>query len=101
MTLSIAALLVAITLWIVVVGCGIAAALNSLNIVDLVNSLLPENERFDPLIWHSLKYERLHSEYRRLFPTGKLLQRQKKLGVCMLACGLVAVLILFFSRNNP
>jgi hypothetical protein len=78
----------------ITVGLGIATALNVFDIVDAVNERLPDNERFDLLSFHFGKRVRLHREYRRLFPTGKLLRRQGILGACMLACVLSASILL-------
>jgi hypothetical protein len=94
MTLSASTFIVLIVLWMVTVGLGIATALNVFDIVDAVNGRLPEKDRIDLSSIHIGKRLRLHREYRRLYPTGKLLQRQGKLGAYMLACCVVAALLL-------
>jgi hypothetical protein len=91
MNLSATTIIVLILLWMAVAGFGIAAALNSF---EIVNARRPENERFDWSMWYPGKWERLHREYRRMFPSGKLLKRQGILGAYMLACGVLAGLLL-------
>ena len=55
---------------------GTASAITGFKIVDAVNAKLPKQEQFEPLGWYLTKTIRLHREYRRLYPTGRLLWRQ-------------------------
>lgn len=63
-----------------------AAAVTGFEIVDAVNAKLPESERFEPLGWYPAKTLRLHREYRRLYPLGRLLRRQGITAAIMLGC---------------
>jgi hypothetical protein len=78
-----------------VAGFGLAATLTSFEIVDAVNSKLPPLERFEEYWWGFDKMERLRWEYRRLFPSGRLLRRYD---LCLLAglSGLLSVAFLLF-----
>ena len=53
--------------------CGMTATFKMLGMVDQVNDRLPKEERFDPLGWYLSKSQRLHREYKRLYPDGRLL----------------------------
>lgn len=57
-------------------GFGLAATLNNFAVVDAVNAKLPANEQFAQLGWYPTKTLRLHREYRRLYPRGRLLRNQ-------------------------
>lgn len=70
-------------------GLGLAGSLTALQMVDEVNAKLPTNEQFNGLGWYAAKTQRLHREYRRLFPSGRLLWRQRILTVAALICLLV------------
>ena len=80
-----------------VAGLGIAGTTNGFAIVDAVNAKLPANERFDPLGWWLGKTLRLHSEYRRLYPSGGLLRRQGMLLLAGLSCLLLVMALLGFG----
>jgi hypothetical protein len=70
--------------------CGIALYLVGTEMVDKVNEKLPKDEQFGALGWHLPKTQRLHREYRRLYPDGHLLLRSRVLVsvaiVCLLIC---------------
>jgi hypothetical protein len=77
-------------------GLGLASAIAQFAMVDAVNEKLSRNEQFSPFWWHPAKTIRLHVEYRRLYPTGKLLRRSVALRAVMFACLLVIAALLFF-----
>ena len=56
--------------------------------VDNVNKKLKEEERFAVLGWYYPKYQRLHHQYRTLYPNGRLLVRVRVLTALMFAFGL-------------
>jgi hypothetical protein len=70
--------------------CGIMLSLVSTEMVDKVNEKLPEGGQFGALGWYLPKTQRLHREYRRLYPDGRLLLRLRVLIsvaiVCLLIC---------------
>jgi hypothetical protein len=68
-------LVVALVLLLVVVACGMASTFAAWRIVEEVNPRLPENEKFDPVGWTFPKQLRLFREYRRLYPSGRLVSR--------------------------
>ena len=72
-------------------GLGLAGSVTGLQMVDEVNAKLPTKEQFNGLGWYPAKTQRLHREYRRLFPSGRLLWRQGILAVAALLCVLVIV----------
>jgi hypothetical protein len=47
--------------------------------MDRVNSRLPEADRFQPLGWYWIKSRRLRREYKSLYPEGSLLKRERLL----------------------
>jgi hypothetical protein len=65
---------------------GIISTLTGLEMVDKVNERLPEGEQFDPLGWYTSKALRLHREYKRLFPDGRLHLKLWVLTGLMFAC---------------
>jgi hypothetical protein len=68
--------------------CGMTATFKMLAMVDQVNERLPKEEQFDPLGWYLTKTQRLHREYKRLYPDGRLLLQY------YVACGLGIVCLL-------
>ena len=54
-------------------ACGLFGAILNLEMVEEVNSHLPQDSQFSPMGWYLSKTLRLHREYKRLFPTGTLL----------------------------
>ena len=53
--------------------CGMIATLANLEMMDKVNDKLPKKERLAALGWYFSKTQRLHREYKRLYPEGRLL----------------------------
>jgi len=47
----------------------------SFETTDEVNKKLTVEKQFDPLGWYFAKTQRLHSDYRRLYPNGGLLRK--------------------------
>jgi hypothetical protein len=66
--------------------CGLISAFVTFEIVDLVNKKLPEKDRFDPFWWYWEKTRRLHREYKRLYPSGRLLRKTHILLALMIGC---------------
>jgi hypothetical protein len=62
-----------------------------LTMIDELNRLLPENERFDPLGWYFAKYIRFAEAYRAAFPQSRQLQRTRLFGFC----GMILMLTAF------
>jgi hypothetical protein len=87
-------LVVAFGFLVVIVTCGVWTTLIHWEIMEKVNSGLPEGEQFKPLWWGPIKRARLDKEYRRLFPDGKDLERGYRLGFIMVGAvvGLVITL---------
>ena|SRR5215469_9252207 len=82
--------------------CGVACAITSSvvisEMVDRVNEKLPQERQFSHLWWYWEKYQRLFSEYRRLYPDGGLPRRFRILAVLLFACFVVSAWGLgFFS----
>jgi 4-hydroxybenzoate polyprenyltransferase len=75
-------------------GFGLAATINNVAIVDAVNAKLPSHAQFDNWGLSFTKTQRLHREYRRLYPEGRLLWREGTLGGLMFLCVLVAALFM-------
>ncbi len=76
--------------------CGLAGGLMYFEIVDKVNERLPESERFAILWWHTGKYQRLHREYRKLYPEGRLIRRVRVITALMFVCLLISAWALGF-----
>lgn len=88
-------LVAASVLLLCVAGLGLSSSITQFAIVDAVNEKLPKGEQFQHLGWYLTKTAQLHREYRRLYPTGNLLRRQRILGAIMLVCFIAAVLLLY------
>jgi hypothetical protein len=69
---------------------GIVGTINQFAIVEAVNAKLPPGDQFDTLGWWPSKTLRLHRQYRRLYPDGRLLWRQGVLASAMLFCMVLA-----------
>jgi len=78
-------------------GFGVAGVLNQSKILDAVNAKLPAKERFPYFGWHSHSHHRLITEYRRLYPSGRLVFRQGILAALMYGCVTVATPFLGFG----
>jgi hypothetical protein len=87
----------AFALLLSVVGFGMAAAISHFAIIDAVNAKLPKEEQFEQLGWYLTKTLRLHREYRRFYPEGRLLLRQGVLGATMLVCLVLAASLIGFD----
>jgi hypothetical protein len=79
--------------------CGLVASLTNLEMADKVNEMLPKDEQFFPLGWYFSKTERLHREYKRLYPDGRLLLKFRVLTAMMFACVLICACVLGFFRR--
>ena len=88
--------IIAIVSLVGVSTCGLISTLVFYQMVDAVNGLLPEAQRFAPLGWYWPKYQRLKTEYKRLYPKGILLKRIHALMVLMFACLLTCAWALGF-----
>jgi len=71
--------------------CGMMGTLANFEMVDAVNEKLPKDEQFEVLGWYFSKTQRLHREYRRLYPDGRLLQRVRLLSALMAVCLLICI----------
>jgi len=78
-------------------GFGLAACITQLAIVEAVNAKLPPAEQFGELGWYPMKSLRLHREYRRLYPSGRLLRREGILAYGALFCLVVTATLLGFG----
>jgi hypothetical protein len=67
-------------------GCGLAAGLVNLSTVDKVNKKLPKEDQFAALGWYWSRTRRLHREYKRLYPAGRLILAVNLLTAIMFAC---------------
>src|SRR5215472_6120541 len=76
--------------------CGLISTLAHHEIVDRVNAKLLKSEQFDHLWWYASKTLRLHSEYKRLYPEGRLLFKVRMLMALMFSCLLVCAWALGF-----
>jgi len=81
-------------LFLCVGGFGLAVTINQFAVVDAVNAKLPASKQFHPLGWYPTKTLRLHQEYRRLYPRGRLLRNQGILVGSMFSSFLLAALFL-------
>jgi len=59
--------------------------------VDLVNARLPSEKQFSYEWWYWMKYQRLYSEYKRLYPGAPLLERVRMLKYAMFAFVAIAL----------
>jgi hypothetical protein len=70
---------------------GLLSSIVSYQMLAEVNAHLPQELRFSGFGWWLGKSFRLHGEYRRLFPDGKLLIRFWTVSALGYACGLLLV----------
>jgi hypothetical protein len=80
---------IAIALFLASAFVGLAASVNTMRMVDEVNSKLSPEQQFAPLGWHYFKSRRLIEEYRRLYPSGHLIAREIALAAVAFGLGLV------------
>ncbi|MCU1268180.1 MAG: hypothetical protein JWM21_4498 [Acidobacteria bacterium] len=78
-------------------GFGIASTVNQWAIIDAVNAKLPSDDQFGYLGWYQAKILRLHREYRRLHPDGRLLKRAGVYAMLMWFCLVVAMGLIGFG----
>lgn len=72
---------------------GIVSTIVHLEMVRRVNAMLPKERQSAELGWYLPETQRLHREYRTLFPGGDLLHKWR----IMVATGLVSLLICAWS----
>lgn len=77
--------------------CGFICTLSQQEMVDKVNDKLSTEERFDSLGWYSSKTQRLHREYSRLYPEGRLITKTRRLFAAMIGWLLLAVILFAFT----
>jgi hypothetical protein len=70
-------------------ACGLIGTIANFEMVEKVNERLPKEEQFAELGWHLSKILRLHREYRKLYPDGRLLLKVRVLRALMIACLLI------------
>jgi hypothetical protein len=66
--------------------CGLVSTIVTWQMLDEVNEKLPKEEQFAALWWYASKRLRLHREYKRLYPNGRLLLKLHVLGALMIVC---------------
>jgi 4-hydroxybenzoate polyprenyltransferase len=82
--------------WICGVASGIAMNAAYWAMVDKVNAKLPKDQQFSHPGWWFGKYQRLHREYRRLFPSGDLLRKAGIYSLLAFLCLSLATALLGF-----
>ncbi len=75
---------------------GIAETIIQFAIISAVNAKLPPDDQFNALGWWITKTLRLHNQYRRLYPNGRLLLRQGILEAVMFSCIVAAAGLIGF-----
>ena len=70
--------------------CGMIGTFANFEMVDKVNDKLPKEEQFAVLGWYFAKTQRLHREYKRLYPDGHLLVKVRVLMALGIACLLIS-----------
>ena len=70
--------------------CGLAGSLKNWEVMAEVNKQLPKEAQFQPLFWYLTKNLRLRSEYKGLYPNGRLLSQADHLLIAAGFCLLVA-----------
>jgi hypothetical protein len=85
-----ARIFVAVMSMLCVSVCGLLATFANLEMLDQVNSKLPESEQFSMLGWYFSKYQRLHRYYKLYYPEGRLHLRVRILTGVMFACLVIA-----------
>jgi hypothetical protein len=81
------------------VVCAITGTIVIFELVERVNERLPGERQFSPLWWHLPKLLRLLTEYKRMYPDGRLARRFRMLTMMLFAFFFVTVWGLgFFSR---
>jgi hypothetical protein len=80
-------------------ACGIIATIANFEMVEKVNDKLPKEEQFGALGWYLSKTLRLHLEYRRLYPDGRLVLKVRALLVLIIVCLFICAWGLGFLAN--
>jgi hypothetical protein len=93
-TIKIVVLIVALLICAI---CGIASMLKSQQMVNDVNSKLPDDQKFSPIGWYYAKHRRLLTEYRRLYPDGRLIHELRTLSFGVWLLPLVGSAVLGFG----
>src|SRR5260370_39773079 len=70
---------------------GVVASLINFEMMDKVNEKLSEREQFTALGWYFSKYQRLHREYQRLYPDGRLRRKFDSVTTLRFTCLLISV----------
>ena len=68
-------IIVGISALICVSVMGVLSTIVGLQMLEQVNKKLPRDAELEELGWYWLKKQRLHHEYGRLYPNGKLLKK--------------------------
>ena len=76
--------------------CGVWGSLVTMEMIDLVNPMLPREQQF-PLLGGRHRLGELHRRYRALFPDGKLAKRVDVLTITMFSCLAAASLVLIIA----
>ena len=76
-------------------ACGLIGTIANFEMVEKVNEGLPKEEPFAELGWRS-KILRLHREYRKPYPDGRLLLKVRVLRALVIACLLICAWSLGF-----
>ena len=69
--------------------CGLLSTTASFKMVKQVNERLAKEDQFAELGWYLLKTVRLHRQYKRLCPSGRLSRHVLALGGLMFFCLLI------------
>jgi hypothetical protein len=84
-----------IVVGIVALACGsiccMIATFANFEMLYRVNASLPKSDQFNALGWYFFKTQRLHREYKRLYPAGRLLLKLRVLMALMIGCLFIAV----------
>lgn len=73
---------------------GFISTITSYEMMDEVNAKLPKEAQFERIGWYASKTLRLHREYRRFYPDGRLLFKVRALFAVMAVCLLIGFLCL-------
>ncbi len=71
--------------------CGMISTFANWEMMDKVNEKLPREEQFAALGWYLSKNLRLHREYKRLYPDGRLLLKVRVVTAIMFACAPISL----------
>jgi hypothetical protein len=69
--------------------CALLSTIVSFQMVNQVNERLAKEDHLAELGWYVPKSLRLHREYKRLYPSGRLLRLVRVLGGLMFFCLLI------------